>query len=771
MLSSAQSELIEQEGEQTPPVANNFRDRALPLIKRGIPVIPLVPKGKKALIEDWPNKASTNRKQIEAWASQWPEANVGCVATYGYCYLDDDRGDLKERIEQETGRGFPRTFTVLTSVKSTGLRGRHYYFNSNAESILLGNARLPAVFDFQAEGTQVVGPYSVHHSGVIYTPVDPSAPIADIPDWLLEWIEQNRKHEERSDGDEVVAHEEWDSGAWCDHYQDVFTLSLPNADGWQASSICPLTWQGGNSGHRHSGSELTGFRFSQSAPEFHCFSTDSDDNGNPHDQASFGDVVKHLNKYHEPYKGKIWAEPDLDDWDIELEADIARGAALGEGKEEPELREAQAEETVRLDSDGNAYVQEGDGNTYVSVPAPEKQKEPEKPATEPLHEPEEFILLGSSNKQPVYAAITSMDKVIPKPLEWLWEQRLLRNYLNIFGGLPEQGKSLCTMDIIGTITTGRDWPDGATNTMGPKNVILLQSEDGLADVVWARLTAAKADLSRVKAWKGVICGEENRKNKKKRMVSFKQDMKALRRLLKLIPDVALLVVDPISSYYGVDANKVKEVKPVLDELRTVCEEAGIALVAVAHFSKRSDVDALQRVSGDVSVGGSARMMWTFSQDPDTENEYLMTSTKGNHARRKTGLRYRIAEEMVRLTDGTVQSTPRMEWLGSTDLRAQDVLDKQREKSREGRDGSKVNVAIGLLQSRVPDKAAKLFGDAEKMDISEKTLRRAKDKLGLVALQRDPHGAKASCWWWYAPDSLPRKLTGTDDPLIPDDGVM
>ncbi len=210
-----------------------FIDRALPLIQRGYYVIPLAPRGKNALVEDWPNKASNVRKQIEQWNDEWPDANVGCIGR-GRIFLDDDQGDLKERVERETGKMFPATYTVQTSIKKTGKPGFHYHFQETEKSMILGSRRLPGVMDFQADwGHQVVGPYSIHPSGAVYTPVDPKAPLVPIPDWLCAWIEQSTPEPERhdNDGDGPVSHPNWDSGEWCEHYSDVFTLSEEQADG------------------------------------------------------------------------------------------------------------------------------------------------------------------------------------------------------------------------------------------------------------------------------------------------------------------------------------------------------------------------------------------------------------------------------------------------------------------------------------------------------------------------------------------------------------
>jgi hypothetical protein len=168
-----------------------FKDRALPLIKRGIYVTPLLPRDKKPFLPNWQLTASGNPKQIEEWDREYPNANVGCVATMGRCYLDDDTGNLRERIEAETGQAFPTTYTVQTSIKKTGLPGFHYYFNTTVRAHICGNQKRGDLFDFQCESKQVVGPYSIHPSGWIYVPVDPKARIVDIPDWLCDWLEKN----------------------------------------------------------------------------------------------------------------------------------------------------------------------------------------------------------------------------------------------------------------------------------------------------------------------------------------------------------------------------------------------------------------------------------------------------------------------------------------------------------------------------------------------------------------------------------------------------
>ena len=294
-------------------------------------------------------------------------------------------------------------------------------------------------------------------------------------------------------------------------------------------------------------------------------------------------------------------------------------------------------------------------------------------------------------------------------------------------------------------------------------MIIMMSEDGLADVIWGRLAAAGADLSRVKAITGVIVGEQMRKKRKKRLLALKTDLMVLRSLVKKYPDAALIIVDPISSYYGCNANKVEEVKPVLDGMKQLCEDAGITILAVAHTTKRSDVDALQSVGGDTSVGGSFRSGWTFSEDPDKEDEFLMTNNKGNNTRDKSGLRLRPVGQMVKFPDGTEHEYPKVAWLGPTNLRAQDVQDKEKANSKEGGQNRKVSIAKAILLTKFAQnweyKCTDLYDEAlAKEGISSDTMKRARKQLGenkqLDIIVEDRRGKDGHYWWTvYNPEQV------------------
>jgi hypothetical protein len=739
--------LLSPEIQSTPNshIPSNFKERALPLIKQGISVIPLVPKDKKALIDDWPNRASNDKKQIEAWNFQWPDANVGCVATYGYCYLDDDRGDLKDRIEQETGKKLPETFTVETSTKSTGMRGRHFYFKRTEHALRIGNCAEPLHFDFQCIDKQVVGPYSVHPSGMIYLPVDENAPIAEIPDWLCDWIEENtpKNAKSESDGNGPQGSEEFDHDDWLNHYSDVFSTSLDGE--WHVTSICPLTYTGEATGHKHHGSTKTGFRFCNSTPEFHCFSTDPCEDGMPHDQASFGDVVRHLNKYHETYQGEIWEkqdDSDDDDW-----------ADFGDD----------AEFCVPSKSESEAQG------------PPTSEGEPKAGA-----KPKLLQLVAIESEQGHVSRLVGirMSDVEAVPLRWLWPDKFPMGKVGLVTGIQGGGKSLLLIDLMARVTTGVDWPDGTKNVHGPKTVLLAASEDDANDTLKPRLMAAGADLSRVikVEWSE---GHERPKRRRdgkevgearkvKRSLQLKDDAAKIKKLVQDNPEVALLVLDPLASYIGeADTNKDTDMRPLFDALARVCQQTGLTVIGLMHLNKRSDVRAEQKVQGASSVVGSARIVWGVSHDSEDKSKHHFAFVKGNLNAGRSGLSFTIGTKLVDIR-GEQIPYPFIVWGDKLDEDANDLLDEERQRQREGGGEKKIDMASLLLKSQLPARARELFDKAEAEGISEKTLKRAKYRLKVESIQQ------AGAWWWYLPGTKPEAKANSEEMIPPDffeQGVM
>ena len=138
------------------------------------------PRGK------WTRLATLSHLLIQAQLAGGPwNLGVACKRSL-LLGVDEDRPGAFAEFAASVGQVVEPTFTVMTS------KGCHYYYRQ-ADGAPLGNGRGRLAghgIDIRGGGAgnggYLVGPGSVHETGVVYTPVDSSAPIRPVPDWLAE---------------------------------------------------------------------------------------------------------------------------------------------------------------------------------------------------------------------------------------------------------------------------------------------------------------------------------------------------------------------------------------------------------------------------------------------------------------------------------------------------------------------------------------------------------------------------------------------------------
>jgi len=193
------------------PEVTAFMRRASILIERGIPVAPLPPNRKMAPPSNWEKIATTD---LTALAAMNPHAdgNTAAVARAefgGFCFFEVDRPNFHLTIQEQTGKKFPETLLISSS---PGKGRGHFYWKHTAKSIALGNAQAKdergELWSFRADRRYVVGPLSVKDDGTVYTIIK-DHPIADCPDWLVEWIAANAENKKTGhaelDSEEPIA--------------------------------------------------------------------------------------------------------------------------------------------------------------------------------------------------------------------------------------------------------------------------------------------------------------------------------------------------------------------------------------------------------------------------------------------------------------------------------------------------------------------------------------------------------------------------------------
>jgi hypothetical protein len=132
----------------------------------------------------WSRLATLSPRLISAQLADGPW-NLGVACKLSLLLgVDEDRPGAFAEFAAAIGQVVEPTFTVTTS------KGCHYYYRQT-EGAPLGNGRGQLAgygIDIRGGGTGhggfLVGPGSVHETGVIYSPTDSSMPIRPVPGWL-----------------------------------------------------------------------------------------------------------------------------------------------------------------------------------------------------------------------------------------------------------------------------------------------------------------------------------------------------------------------------------------------------------------------------------------------------------------------------------------------------------------------------------------------------------------------------------------------------------
>jgi Bifunctional DNA primase/polymerase, N-terminal len=171
---------------QTDP--RDIRRHALDAACRGLSVFPLLPRRKEPKLQSWPDAATTDEAQINAWFDEQPDANYAVPANATVCFIDIDPrnggAETLTHLEAEAPEFalFLRTLTVETG---RGDGGKPLYFRlPKGWNLRQGKDALGPGMDVMHWHKYVVGPGSIHpDTGKPYRCVNPNAEIAPLPSW------------------------------------------------------------------------------------------------------------------------------------------------------------------------------------------------------------------------------------------------------------------------------------------------------------------------------------------------------------------------------------------------------------------------------------------------------------------------------------------------------------------------------------------------------------------------------------------------------------
>jgi putative DNA primase/helicase len=324
-----------------------------------------------------------------------------------------------------------------------------------------------------------------------------------------------------------------------------------------------------------------------------------------------------------------------------------------------------------------------------------------------------------------------LSDVKPERVEWLWRARIPFGKPTILDGDPGLGKSTLTLEIAARVSRGEPL-SGDDDRRAPAGVVILSAEDGLADTIRPRLEAAGADLERIVAIPSVPLigdGED--------LPEIPRDLPAVEKTVREI-GARLVILDPLMAYLGADvsAHRDQDVRRALAPLARLADQTGAAVLVVRHLNKRSEGNPLYRGGGSIGIIGAARSGLLVAKDPDDEERRILAVTKSNLARMPEALAFRLEE---------LGEAVSVRWEGTSPHTARTLLavpegDEERGALDEAREFLRELLSPGAVATREVAKEARSAG------ISDKTLRRAKEALGVRAVKDGFQGG----WRWRLP---------------------
>jgi AAA domain-containing protein len=322
--------------------------------------------------------------------------------------------------------------------------------------------------------------------------------------------------------------------------------------------------------------------------------------------------------------------------------------------------------------------------------------------------------------------------VEPVTVEWLWSERIPLGSLTLLTGDPGLGKSLLSCWLAAGLSRG-------VLTASPEVALVLSAEDRHDAVVVPRLGAAEADLDR-------ICILITGTNELLDPVRLPDSVERLKDTVENT-QAKLVIIDPLNAYLaaGVNSWKDQSVRTALAPLQQMAEATNAAVVLVTHLNKSLHGDALRRVGGSIGFAAAARSVLLLARDPDDEggergNRRVLAHVKSNFGQLATSLRFEV--------ETTTDENPiaKLTECGESRFSANELV----ETFEANGDRRTVEEAIAFLEESLaagPRLSAELFSEASQLGITARTLKRARQQLGVIA-ERNGAG-----WQMRLPDQL------------------
>ena len=330
-----------------------------------------------------------------------------------------------------------------------------------------------------------------------------------------------------------------------------------------------------------------------------------------------------------------------------------------------------------------------------------------------------------TKKAPLFLPASSFET---RTARYLIEPYIPRGMLSIIGGVSGTGKTSLALSLAAAVSSGRALPfEAAGTTHKPENVLYLTVENDPHIVLRPRVEAMGADIHRLFFLDGV---------------GVNMTSPELRDFIKQ-EHISMLVFDPIQSFLpaGTQMGRAEQIRPIMDKVIDLSASEDLATILISHMSKPGPgvVSALDRLLGSSDFRNAARSIMIVGRDPENPDQRVFAHAKNSIGLPGPAQRYHISDGGLVVFDG------------ETTLTADQIIAQTENAApRAQKAANTLNAAISDL-----DKALGFMGWVDVATVytlsaaagySDRTMRRAKDVMGLKVLRTGMQPNQKTYWY-------------------------
>jgi len=389
-------------------------------------------------------------------------------------------------------------------------------------------------------------------------------------------------------------------------------------------------------------------------------------------------------------------------------------------------------------------------------------------------------VLDPPNPLNLSPAFRFANEVDPRPLDWLWPDRIPLGKLTLLIGDPGLGKSLLAADLAARVSAGLPFPSATHNsqlvTRNPQaGVLLVSPEDSPDDTLLPRLAAAGADRNLICILDGVTRIFRTYLSRYPGLddspapadpvpLRLPEHLDLLAEAVRAVTCPRLLVLDPLQALLGAGAHGSPDrLAVLLAGLADIARSYHVAVLAIGHLVKAHSHRMLYRARGSLAFVAAARCVHLLTADPEQPDRRILTALKTVYGPPPPPVAFRIVTAPAPPAEaGAAHPTPpapRLEWEPADAPAAPQIAGARIPSRTSGAcplppdlldlspdAHSSLSEACDWLAAYLtagPRPATEVICDARAVGLSATTLRRAKRLLAVRAAKP----ANETGWFW------------------------